>query len=204
MLIKYLPLILRKLHIFILLLAFAPTSKAQTVHPAETREVVNALFREALQSHIAYENLRLLCETAPVRISGTPAAAAAVELTRQIMEGMNLDRVYLQEVMVPAWKRGEPEQARMISSALGAQDLTVTALGLSKGTGSQGLSAGVIEFHSLEALRQAGRQKVKGRIVFLNRSPDQTHYNTFPAYGSAVDQRFHGPAEAAALGAVAG
>jgi len=42
-----------------------------------------------------------LCETTEGRISGSPAAAAAVEFTRQIMENMDLDSVYLQEMMVP-------------------------------------------------------------------------------------------------------
>ena len=105
-------------------------------------ETVAAIYRNALNSDIAYENLRILCETAPGRISGSPAAAAAVEFTRQIMINMDLDSVYLQEVMVPNWKRGEPEAAKIISRFSGNIDLNVFALGLSVGTGPSGLSAG--------------------------------------------------------------
>ena len=166
-------------------------------------ENVAAIFSNALNSEIAYENLGILCEIAEGRISGSPAAAAAVEFTRQIMENMDVDSVYLQEVMVPNWKRGEPEAARIISRFSGNTDLNVIALGLSVGTGPSGLSAGVIEVQSLQELERLGHENVEGKIVFFNRPFDQTHYNTFAGYSGAVDQRVHGPARAADLGAVA-
>jgi hypothetical protein len=166
-------------------------------------EVVEAIFSNALNSDVAYENLRVLCETTEGRIAGSPAAAAAVEFTRQIMENMDLDSVYLQAMMVPNWKRGEPEQARIISSRLGVRELNVLALGLSVGTGVDGLLAGVIELQSVDELEKLGKENIEGKIVFFNRPVDQSHYNTFRGYGGAVDQRFHGPARAAEYGAVA-
>lgn len=63
-------------------------------------DVIRDIFQNALHSEVAYENLRILCETTEGRLAGTPEAAAAVEFTRQIMAGMDLDSVYLQEVMV--------------------------------------------------------------------------------------------------------
>ncbi len=164
---------------------------------------VEAIFSNALNSDIAYENLRVLCETTEGRIAGSPAAAAAVEFTRQIMEGMDLDSVYLQEMTVPNWKRGEPEIARIISATLGNHDLNILALGLSVGTGSRGISARVVEIHQLGELEELGRDNIEGKIVFFNRPVDQSHYNTFEGYSGAVDQRFHGPARAAEYGAVA-
>ncbi len=166
-------------------------------------EVVSAIFSNALNSDVAYENLRILCETTEGRISGSPAAAAAVEFTRQIMENMGLDSVYLQEMMVPNWKRGEPEVARILSSRYGSLDINVIALGLSVGTGSRGITAGVVELGGLEELEDLGREAVEGKIVFFNRPVDQSHYNTFAGYSGAVDQRFHGPALAADYGALA-
>jgi carboxypeptidase Q len=172
--------------------------------PVRSQEqVIEAIFHEALTSHIAYENLRVLCETTEGRIAGSPAAAAAVEFTRQIMENMDLDTVYLQEMTVPNWKRGEPEIGRIISSRSGNQDISVIALGLSVGTGPHGVSAEVVEVMSLEQLEKLGRKRIEGKIVFFNRPMDQRHYDTFEAYSGAVDQRVHGPLRAAEYGAVA-
>ena len=66
--------------------------------------LIKNIFNEALSSHIAYENLRYLCKNMKGRITGSPQAAAAVEFTRQKMQNMKLDSVYLQEVMVPNWQ----------------------------------------------------------------------------------------------------
>ncbi|MFO7978105.1 MAG: M20/M25/M40 family metallo-hydrolase, partial [Bacteroidales bacterium] len=85
----------------------------------------------------------------------------------------------------------------------GNEALTVAALGLSVGTGPDGVTARVIEVHQLEELEKLGSQQVKGKIVFFNRPFNQTHYNTFAGYSGATDQRFAGPALAARLGAAA-
>lgn len=167
------------------------------------QKTVSAIFENALNSNVAYKNLRMLCETTEGRIAGSPAAAAAVEYTRQIMENMDLDSVYLQEMTVPNWKRGDKEVAKILSTKLGNQDVEVIALGLSVGTGNRGISAEVIEIHHLEELEELGRQELENKIVFFNRPVDQNHYNTFEGYSGAVGQRFHGPTMAAEYGAVA-
>ncbi|MFP4691216.1 MAG: M20/M25/M40 family metallo-hydrolase [Bacteroidales bacterium] len=184
--------------LLIALLMMAPVSLLQA-----QQQTVDAIFSNAMRSDVAYENLRVLCETTAGRISGTPEAAAAVEYTRQIMLEMDLDSVYLQEVMVPNWNRGEPEVGRIVSSRFGSSELTVVALGRSVGTGPDGLSAQVVEVHDLDELEELGRDALEGKIVFFNRPADQTHYNSFEAYSGAVDQRTQGPAEAARYGAVA-
>jgi len=187
---------MRKL--LIALFMMAPVSLLQA-----QQQTVEAIFSNAMRSDVAYENLRVLCETTEGRISGTPEAAAAVEFTRQIMLEMDLDSVYLQEVMVPNWNRGEAEIGRIVSPRFGPSEITVVALGRSVGTGPDGLSAPVVEVHDLDELEELGREALEGKIVFFNRPVDQAHYNTFDAYGGGVDQRFHGPAEAARYGAVA-
>ncbi|MFO7873051.1 MAG: M20/M25/M40 family metallo-hydrolase [Bacteroidales bacterium] len=174
---------------------------AISLHAQE--DVVDAIVTNALQSEVAYENLRFLCEKTEGRIAGTPEAAAAVEYTRQLMDNMDLDSVYLQEVMVPNWKRGEEEVARVSSGKLGTEELNVIALGLSVGTGPGGLTAGVIELQELDELEELGREAIEGNIVFFNRPFDHSHFNTFDGYSATVGQRFHGPAMAAEYGAVA-
>jgi carboxypeptidase Q len=170
---------------------------------SQEKTYVGKIFQAALSSQIAYDNLRLLCETTTGRISGTLQAAKAVEFTKQIMQQMDLDSVYLQEVKVIHWSRGDVEIARIISSKKGNQNLTISALGLSVGTGQAGISAPVVEVRSIQELHELGAENLKGKIVFFNRPFDHSHFNTFAGYGANVDQRVTGPAEAANLGAVA-
>ncbi len=166
--------------------------------------VIKKLYNEALTSTESYENLRYLTKRIGARLSGSPQAAAAVEWTRQVMQDMKLDTVYLQPVMVPHWVRGDKEIGRVYNSKLiGTADMNIAALGGSVGTGTKGISAEVVEVHNFEELEKLGKKKVKGKIVFFNRPFDNTHVQTMQAYGGAVDQRGGGPAAAAKLGAVA-
>jgi carboxypeptidase Q len=164
--------------------------------------VIRKLFTEALTNNTAYNNLDYLCNKIGGRICGSPQAAAAIEWAKQLLEGMGLDTVYLQECKVACWKRGEPEKSSVTSSILGSFNPQVCALGGSVGTGENGLMAKIIEVKSFEELKKLGKSKVNGKIVFFNRPADPTFINTFPSYGSAADQRVHGAAEAAKYGAV--
>lgn len=166
-------------------------------------DVIKSIYDEALTNSPAYENLRYLSKSIGHRLAGSTQAAAAVEYTRQLMESHGFDTIYLQPVMVPHWVRGEKEQLRLISSHAGTQELSVTALGNSIGTGNAGISAEVVEVQNFEELEILGKKKVEGKIVFFNRPFDYTKINTFRAYGGAVNQRGSGAVEASKFGAVA-
>nr|WP_089321230.1 M20/M25/M40 family metallo-hydrolase [Pontibacter ummariensis] len=175
---------------------------AQQNYKADSTTIKN-IYNNALTSFDSYENLRYLTKQIGARLSGSPQAAAAVEWGRQVMEELDLDTVYLQEVMVPHWVRGDKEVGRIINSKLvGAIDAPIAALGGSVGTGDKGLSAEVVEVKSFEELEKLGKKNVKGKIVFFNRPFDNTHVQTMSAYSGAVDQRGGGPVAAAKLGAV--
>jgi carboxypeptidase Q len=163
--------------------------------------MIRRIYSEALSDGKSYENLRHLCTGIGPRLSGSEGAAKAVTWTRQLMEGMGLDRVYLQEVLVPHWVRGEKEQAR-IKSRAGSQEVPICALGGSIGTGKKGLRAQVVEVQTFEELRGLGREKVAGKIVFFNRPMNPKFIQTGQAYGEAVNQRGTGAIEAARMGAV--
>jgi hypothetical protein len=165
--------------------------------------LIRKIFDEALTSRVAYENLRWLCKNTKGRIAGTPQAAAAVEFTHQVMLHMDLDTVYLQELMVKCWMRGDIEYARITSSRFGSEELAITGLGISVGTDDNGVVCNVIEVQDFEELARLGEKKIKGRIVFFNRPMDPTLINTFRGYGGAVNQRASGAAEAAKYGAEA-
>lgn len=54
----------------------------------------------------------------------------------------------------------------------------------------------------LDELKELGREKVEGKIVFYSRPMNATHIYTFHAYGGCVDQRAWGAIEAAKYGAI--
>lgn len=165
--------------------------------------VLEKIYKQELRNDQCYKRLSYLCKRVGPRLSGSPQAAAAVEWAKQTMQTMGLDSVYLQEVMVPHWVRGDKEEASMLSSKIpgGLQSVPVTALGGSIGTGPDGITGDVVEVQSLQELDKLGK-KVKGKIVFFNRPMDAGLVNTFEAYGKAVDQRGRGPALAAKYGAI--
>jgi hypothetical protein len=156
----------------------------------------------ALTEGQGYAWLRHLTKTIGPRLAGSPQAAAAVEFTRQMLDTLGLDTVWLQPCLVPHWTRGEKEIVRIAESPMGTVELNALALGNSIGTGPKGIAAAVVEVKSFEELEKLGSPKVKGKIVFFNRPFDPTKLNTFEAYGGAVDQRAWGASEAAKYGAI--
>jgi len=162
---------------------------------------IKDIYNTALTQGECYDWLMYLTEKIGGRLAGSPQAAAAVEYTRQMLDTMGLDKVYLQPCMVPHWVRGDKEIVRVSQSAMGSFDLNALALGNSIGTGELGVSAEIIEVFSLDEVEELG-EAIKGKIVFYNRPMDPTQINTGAAYGGAVDQRGNGPGVAAKHGAI--
>lgn len=160
------------------------------------------VFDHSLTKSQAYPWLEHICLRIGHRLSGSVQAEQAVQYTRQMLDTLKLDSVWLQPVRVPAWVRGENEIVRL-QWAGGSQDLNALALGGSAATGPAGLRARVVEVTSWEQLDTLGEGVLKGKIVFYNRPMDPTLLNTFSAYGGCVDQRVHGASRAAKYGAVA-
>jgi carboxypeptidase Q len=181
----------------LLFVVLATTAQAQT-----DAQIIKSIYDEALTQSPSYENLRYLTKSIGNRLAGSPQAAAAVDYTRKLMDSYGFDTVFLQPVMVPHWVRGEKEQLRIISTHSGSQNLSVTALGNSIGTGTAGISAQIVEVQNFEELKSLGKKNIEGKIVFFNRSFDYTEINTFRAYGGASNQRRSGASEAAKLGAI--
>ncbi len=161
---------------------------------------IKKIYDNALTTDLAYNQLERLCKEAPGRLIGTPNSFIAVELMKEYLEGMGFDNVFLQEFSSPAWI------CHSASASINLEGeeipLKIDALGPSGSTPKQGISAEIIEVFSLDELRELGKEKVEGKIVFYNRPMSATHYNVFQAYGEAVDQRYWGPSAARDLGAV--
>jgi carboxypeptidase Q len=168
---------------------------------AQDSLVIRKIYDEALVNGKCYSNLHELCKNIGPRLSGSANAQKAVEWSKKLMESYHFDRVYLQEVMVPHWVRGEKEQAKII---IGAKEIPVQicALGMSIATPKDGITANIIEVHSLKELDSLGESAIKGKIVFFNRPFDPRFIETGRAYGTAGDQRRAGPSAAAKYGAV--
>ena len=103
--------------------------------------------------------------------------------------------------MVPHRVRGSVERAWILDGEKEIP-LTICALGGSIATPKEGITAEVIEVHSLDEAKNLG-EKAKGKIVFYNRPMDPTKVQTMEAYGGAVDQRGGGAIEASRAGGVA-
>lgn len=188
---------------FLFLLLITIPSTAQEDESDKDAFFIRSIYDKALTDGQGYDWLMYLTKEVGGRLSGSPEAAAAVEYTRQMLDSMGMDTVWLQPCMVPHWTRGEKEQCRMISGRMGTVDLNSVALGNSIGTGKSGVSADVVKVESLDEAEELGKQgKLRGKIVFYNRPFDQKQVSTFAAYGGAVGQRVYGPTMAAKYGAV--
>ena len=179
---------------FLLLVAVTFSARAQD------SLMIRKMFDEALVNGQCYQNLHYLCKNIGQRLSGSANAQKAVDWSKKLMDTYGFDKVYLQPCMVPHWVRGEKEQAKIINGTVEIP-VKIVALGMSVATPAGGLTAEVIEVHSLAELAALGSAVVKGKIVFFNRAFDPRFIETGQAYGTAGDQRFAGPAAAAKVGA---
>jgi len=183
------------LYVFLLL---STVTFAQSNDEIKFKEI----YKSALTNSKCYSWLDDLSNKVGARLSGSIGAQKGVEYTKAQLETLGLDRVYLQEVMVPKWVRGEKEEAYILDSK-NKISIPVCALGGSVATPKNGLSAAVIEVHSIKEITELGEEKIKGKIVFFNRPMQPDNIETFTSYGGCVDQRFGGAKEASKFGAVA-
>lgn len=163
---------------------------------------IKALYDMALSQGKAHAWLNHLSNQIGGRLSGSVQAQQAVTYAQGELEALGLDRVWLQEVMVPKWVRGTAEFAYFETEPGFTTNVDIAALGGSVPTPLGGLKAGIVEVQGLEALEGMGRETLEGKIVFFNRPMDPKMINTFEAYSEAVDQRYSGAEEAAKYGAV--
>lgn len=160
------------------------------------------IYNSALTNSKCYSWLDYLSNNIGHRMSGSTGAQKAVEYTKAQMEASGVyDKVYLQEVMVPKWVRGEKEAAYILENKK-KTIVPICALGGSVATPKDGITAEVIEVHSLKELGTLGAEKIKGKIVFFNRPMDASQMEAFRAYFEAGDQRRAGARESSKFGAV--
>jgi len=166
-------------------------------------QVIRQIFDNALLDSTAYQNLEYICEHMPGRLLGTEASMQALHYFKDYFEKLGADTVFIQEFKTKAWKHISTSVEIVGSKKEKNTKLRAVALGPSPSTPAEGIAAEVVAVMGLDELKQLDPAMVRGKIVFFNRPVDITLINTFRGYGSAVDQRAHGPALAAEMGAAA-
>ena len=164
--------------------------------------MLKSIYKTALLNGQAYDWLDYLTNQIGGRLSGSLNAERAVEWSKEELEKLNLDRVWLQPVLVPKWVRG-PKEFSLIETEPGVTfNVPITALGGSVATPSVGLKAEVVEVQNFEELAVLGRENIDGKIVFFNRPMQADLISTFSAYGGCVNQRYDGARQASQYGAI--
>ena len=182
-----------------ILLLFA-LSLCVSLTAQDDEAVLKTIYKQSLVNGQSYAWLDYLSNEIGGRLSGSINAQRAIEYTKKELENLGLDKVWLQEVMVPKWERGTKEVGFFQTNGV-THNVNICALGGSVATGGNGLKAEVVEVKSFEELAELGT-KVKGKIVFFNGAMQPDLINTFEAYGGCSKQRYAGAYEAGKLGAV--
>src|SRR5262245_35932726 len=150
----------RTLHLLLTLLSVMHTVSIFAQRPEATSNddafFIRKIHDAALTEGRCYPWLHHLTKKIGSRLAGSSQAAAAVEYTRQMLDTLGLDSVWLQPCMVPHWVRGDKEIVRITQSEMGTVELRALALGNSVGTGEAGISSEVIEVQNFEELAKLG------------------------------------------------
>ncbi len=164
-------------------------------------EVLKTIYKMSLTNGKSYDWLNHLSNQIGGRLSGSLNAEKAVNYTKEELDKLGLDKVWLQPVMVPKWVRGFKEYAFIESEKGKTTTVNICALGGSIATPALGLKAHVVEVKNFEELEALGKENIEGKIVFYNRPMQSDLISTFEAYGGCVNQRYKGAVEASKYGA---
>jgi carboxypeptidase Q len=149
------------------------------------------LIQAAQNDDYTYDKLGELCDTIGHRLTGSPGMKKAIEWSVRSMQEAGFDSVWTEPVTVPYWTRGQ-EWARCLSPV--AFDLHLSGMGLSDGTGPDGIEAEILAVGNFEEL-EARAEEAAGKIVLFNQP--------WEGYGKTVQYRSKGASAAARHGAVA-
>ena len=175
----------------------ACAADAPTTIPAAAVQTAEQLRDKALHDDTAYKLVEGLTTEIGARLAGGPNDPRAREWMIAKFKALGFDKVYTEPVTYPLWVR-HSEHGAIVAPF--PQPLTLIALGYSPATPKGGLTAQVVQFPNLDALKAADPATVKGKIVYIGermqRYKDGRDYGRI---GSPI--RVAGPVIAAAKGA---
>ncbi|OOG62093.1 aminopeptidase [Rhodanobacter sp. B04] len=180
-----------------LLLATGMASAATpTSIPAAAVKTAEQLRDKAMQDDTGYRIVESLTTEVGPRMAGSDADQRARDWAVAKFKALGYDKVYTEAVSFPLWER-HSEHGAIVTPF--PQPLVLTALGYSPGTPKGGLTAQVVQFASLDALKAADPASVKGKIVYIGYRMQRHKDGHDYGMGSAV--RTAGPVIAEAKGA---
>jgi carboxypeptidase Q len=131
------------------------------------------------------------------RLAGTEAEERARNWAVAKLKAMGFSNVRIENFTIPVWTRGA-ESAEIVSPF--PQKLAVTGLGNSASTGPAGITGEIIGFGSIDELRAAPDERVRGKIVFIDHNMIPTQDGL--GYGQFGAPRRQGPTIASKKGAI--
>jgi len=166
--------------------------------PEALRSTAASLRDDALQGTRAYELVRSLTTEVGPRPAGSPAFQRAIEWGVRTMRDLGFANVRTEPVKVPHW---EPGVSTGEITSPWPQPMVLLPLGGSVGTPEGGIDAEVVAVPSLQDLQKTDAEKVRGKIVFLDKKMERRRDGS--GYGETVPGRGQGAAVAGKLGALA-
>ena len=191
-------MIRRNYFLLLLLLSTILLSQNQNKH----NQFIKKIYKTALNKGKSYNWLDHLSNQIGGRLSGSLNAKRAIQWSKEELDLLKIDNVYLQPVMVPKWVRGTFEYARIITGPGKTINVPICALGGSISTPNLGIEAEVVEVKNFNDLEKLSKKNIEGKIVFFNRKMPDTIINALDAYKKTVDQRTKGASVASKYGAV--
>jgi hypothetical protein len=171
---------------------------AQTASLPIDMDRVAQLRDAALADDLAYAITEGLTTEVGQRMAGTAAEARARDWAVRRLRQLGFANVRVDPFTMPVWVRGA-ESAEVVSPF--PQKLVIAALGNSASTPLGGITAEVIGFASVDALRAAPPEQVRGKIVYITHAMPQTQDGS--GYGVFGAPRRQGPTVASQKGAAA-
>lgn len=165
---------------------------------ASHKQQLDALKATALNSDLSYQLVESLTTEVGSRMMGTPGDQRAVKWAQAKMKSLGFDKVWTEQVVRQDWSRGDIE-AKILAPF--PHKVAVLSLGGSVGTSANGITAKVVHFKTLDALKAAAPGSLKGKMAFV--SYQMKRHIDGEGYSPAVQTRVFGAAIAAEKGAVA-
>ena len=147
---------------------------------------------------IAWEITEGLTTEIGPRLDGSPREAAAREWARDRLTKLGFANVRIEPFTIRGFVRGDDRAAL---TAPVPQPLAITALGTSVPTPESGITAELVYFPTLDALKAAPEGSLKGKIAFIDHAMRANQDGS--GYGPYGNVRRQGPAIASSKGATA-
>jgi hypothetical protein len=176
---------------------FACAADAPTTIPAAAVQTAEQLRDKALHDDTAYKAVESLTTEVGARMAGGVNDPRARAWAIAKFKALGFDKVYTEPVTYPLWVR-RSEHGAIVAPF--PQPLTLIALGYSPGTPKGGLTADIVQFPSLEALKAADPATIKGKIVYIGYRMHRTKDGHDYGIGGGI--REEGPQVAMTKGAV--